>query len=276
MKLRYMTLTSLSMLLLSGCGSDVTRPGSQTTKIRVINAVTNLDTTTAAGDKIDVLMDSSTTLEGGQGITVNTATPYTEIPAGVHSFVARIAGFIPPRETLFTDATSIPYLPKQYLTPATNYTFLATGIYPKTGVLPGGAIAPTIILDDPFAPPFANGKYQTRFKFINAAPYASGPTGVGATVLLYVTPGVSALSSVSGLRSQADAQYRRASIYVNVTDGTYVLTFAVGLKVVASIPVTLNAGEVRTFVLLNTGPGVAPTDPSPRNHAVLNLIDATI
>jgi len=269
-----MVLFTLSAVLLGGCRSDITTPEAQTTSIRSINAVTNLNTTTAAGDAIDVLLDSSTSLAGTERLKVNTATPYVEIPVGVHSFAVRISGLNPAGVTLFTDATRAPYLPKQHLTTGTNYTFLPVGIYPGTGELAAGAIAPVIIRDDPYAPPIANGKYQSRFKFINAAPYASGSDGIGASVALFVTPGTSPLTSVSGLRSQTSSPYRRASIYVDLTGGNYVMTFAVGTRILSSVPMTLIAGEVRTLVLLNSLAVVAPAQSGPQNHTVLNLLDA--
>lgn len=280
---------------LAACGSD-SATGVPTThaQIRIVNSVFKYTDATSTASKttpaaIDVLIDSSTTSPGMAAIAPNSiaalagadAAGYAPAAADVHTFVAQLAGTTGPTATFFTNlTTNLAYLPHMYLAAGTPYTMVVAGIVPATPaagapvtLVPSTAAPFVVLTDDPFPPPQTNGAYQARFRVINAAPFAAS-TGLGTTFLVYLTPGSTAPTTVTGLTSSATAIYRNSSVYVNADPGTYVLTLttspATTAKIVAQSTITLAAGEVRSYVVQSTGYAAVP---SPANSTVTSLLD---
>lgn len=280
---------------LAACGSDSATGVSATpARIRVVNSVFQYNDATSTASKttpvaIDVLVDSSTNTPGMAAIPPNSiaaltgadAAGYAPAVADVHTFVARLAGDTGPTATFFTNATTnLPYLPHQYLSASTPYTMVVAGIVPATPtngtnvLVPSTAVPFTVLTDDPFQPPQVGGAYQARFRVINAAPFTVA-TGIGSTLIVYVTPGATPPTPATlPSAASASALYRNASIYLNDDPGTYVLTLTIGsgatAKIVAQTPITLAAGEVRTFVVQSTGYAAVP---SPANSKITSLLD---
>jgi hypothetical protein len=273
----------------AACGSDsATGVTGTSAKLRIVNSVFHYtDATTSASltapSSIDVLIDSSTTAPGAAAIppvSVATVTAagssgYQPATPDVHSFVARLAGDTGPTSTFYTNTTNnLPYLPKQYLSAGTPYTLVAAGIVPATPagtntLIPSDAVPFVVLTDDPFPPPQVGGVYQARFRVINAAPFTVA-SGLGSTLLMYLTPGTTAPTTVAGLTTSGGMLYRNASVYVNADAGTYTLTLASGGTIVAQTAITLAAGEVRSYVVQSTGYAAVP---SPANQVVQSLLD---
>jgi len=271
MNMRASPLIFAAAMAVAGCG-DVTSAVPQTTELRLVNAVVNLNTTTAPGNEIDILIDSSTAPPGTEKLAMNTARDYAELSVGIHSYVARISGLTPPGSNLFRVL-----LRSHFTGAARGFTMYVVGINPATGEPAASAIQAAVIFDDRFVPRTVNGTLQARFKVVNVAPYASGPTGTGAQVNIYLSPGTTPLSTVANLAPQTSSAvfFRSGSAYVNAAAGDYVLTLATTAGVVLkSVPVSLGSGDVRTFVLMNTGPVVAPATAGPGNHTIMTLVDA--
>jgi hypothetical protein len=274
------------------CGSD-SATGTQPApaKLRIVNSIFQYTDATSTASKtapraIDVLIDSSSAAPSAVAIPAvsvftsasTDSSDYEPVAVGVHSFVATLTGQTGPTASFFTNANSVQYLPMQYLSTGVPYTMVLAGIVPITAAagtsqtLTAPTAAPFVaITDDPFPPPLVNGKYQARLRIINAAPFAAA-TGLGATVSLYLTPGSTPPATVTTLSALGAAAYRGASAYVNADAGVYTLTAAlsVGSVVLAQKPVTLSAGEVRTFVLQSTGYAATP---AAANHTLKSLID---
>ena len=273
MKRKQLLLVSLAVqaFAIGGCSDkdpvypDVTPP---LPRVRIINDVHNLNTTTAAGTTIDVTVDGQLAPLGAGGLGFTQVRDFVEAEPGVHSFTARISSQ-PATTNLFG------FVARQSLTEGQFYTLLVLGVNPATGTPATGVIRPIIIGHDPFPPPLVNGAYQARINFINGAIYAAGTTTAGASVRMFVDPGTTIIAAISQLTGRTAASTRTfattAAQYVNLAPGPYVLTFATTTAVLRSIPVTLAAGEVRTFALLSTGPAATP---GPANHIVHNLLDA--
>lgn len=276
------------------CGSDSATgvPGTPA-QIRIVNSVFQYTDATSTASKstpvaIDVLVDSSTNAPGMAAIAPNSvaalaganAAGYAPIVAGVHTFIARLAGDVGPTSTFYTNATTnLPYLPRQYLTSSTPYTLVVAGIIPVTStsgantLVPSTAVPFAVLTDDPFPPPQVSGAYQARFRVINVAPFTV-TNGLGATLSVYLTPGSAAPTTVTGLTLAATSIYRSASGYINADAGSYVLTLMTGTgttaKIVAQTAVMLAAGEVRSFVVQSTGYAAVP---SIANSTIKSLLD---
>jgi hypothetical protein len=276
---------------LAACGSDrVNAPDDTPAKLRIVNsAFQYTDATNTAANTvaraIDVLVDSATTSPGATSIppvSVLGASPdgtgYVTLPASIHSFVARLAGQTSQSSQLYTNTTNNqPYLPKQYLAPQMPYTLIVAGIAPVTAppgtpqqATPSTAFPFAAIVGDPFPPQKIDGAYQARFRVINAAPFATA-SGAGATILAYLTPGSTPPATTAGLTALGGALYRNGSAYFNVAPGEDVLTIAAGTTILAQIPVTFAAGEVRSFILQSTG---YASSPGVGNHRVTAVVDA--
>lgn len=278
-----------TLVAAAACGSDsTTGVSAPPAQLRIINSVFQYTDATSAASKtapasIDVLIDSSTTAPGAAAIAGNSLIPsggsvsYEPLTPEVHTFVARLAGDTGPTSTFFTNVTdSLPYLPHQVFTSATPYTLVIAGIVPVPPVagaphkrVPAPAVPFTVLTGDPFPPPLVNGTYQARFTVINAAPFTS-ISGLGATLSMYLTPGTTAPTTVTGLTLLGNSLYRNASAYQNVDAGTYTLTLTASSKIVAQTTITLAAGEVRSYVVQSTGYAAVP---SPANSVVQALLD---
>jgi hypothetical protein len=282
-----------TLATLAACGSDsTTGTPAKPALVRIVNSVFQYTDATNSASKtqprsIDVLIDSSSSAPGMLAIgPTSVATPtgadaslYEPVTPGVHSFVARLAGSSGPLSSFYTNANSTEYLPQQYLTSGIPYTIVVAGIVPVTAasgaaqtLTPTTAAPFAIVTNDPFSPPLVNGKYQARFRLINAAPFAAA-TGLGATVSMYLTPGGTPPATLTGLTSSAVTLYRNASIYVNADAGPYTLTVTVGTTpvILAQAAVTLGSGEVRTFILQSTQYAAVP---STANHVLQSLLDS--
>lgn len=278
-----------TLVIASACGSDsATGVSVAPAQLRIINSVFHYTDATSTASKtapvaIDVLIDSSTTAPGMAAISANSVLPaagaatYEPLNPAVHTFVARLAGDTGPTSSFYTALTdSLPYLPHQYVTSGTPYTLVVAGIVPVSPAagaahtrVPAPAVPFTVITNDPFPPPQANGVYQARFVVINAAPFTS-VTGLGSTLLIYLTPGTVAPTTVTGLTSSGGVLYRSASQYINADAGPYTLTLAASSKIVTQTAITLAAGEVRSYVVLSTGYAAVP---SPTNSVIRSLLD---
>ena len=278
-----------TLVAAAACGSDsTTGVSAPPAQLRIINSVFQYTDATSAASKtapvsIDVLIDSSTTAPGAAAIPGNSLVPssgsstYEPLTPEVHTFVARLAGDTGPTSTFFTNVTdSLPYLPHQVFTSATPYTIVIAGIVPVSPAagaphkrVPAPAVPFTVLTGDPFPPPLVSGTYQARFTVINAAPFTSA-TGLGATLAMYLTPGTTAPTTVTGLTSLGNSFYRNASAYQNADAGTYTLTLTASSKIVAQTTITLAAGEVRTLIVQSTGYAAVP---SPANSVVKALLD---
>jgi len=237
-------------------------------------------TTTYTAIPIDILIDSAATYPSSVALAANsvdtgTAGPkpllsagagYHPFAVGVHSFVARVNGLVTPGPSFFTTTSNTQYLPRQFLTNTTYYTFVLSGINPvqtdpSNPTLAGpsdfGSGFP-LLLDDPFTPPsvtpLSGAPYlQARFRVHNSAMWTDttgGNNGI-AVYLTHIQPTLSALglfTPVAGYVSR-----RTASGYVNVTAGDYWLTIVpTDFSLLAyQALVHFDAGEVRSLFLQN-------------------------
>jgi hypothetical protein len=278
-----------AFLLSAACGSDATSPGSGASgRVRIVNSAFQFSDAASTPAKavpvaIDVLIDSiagspsAMALPSGAVFQQADTSRYLHIESGAHAFFARLAGPSQVTAALFTNANNLPYVPHEFLPPEIPYTLIVAGIAPVTAaagatqaLMPATAFPFVMLPDDPFAPAQAGGTYQVRFRLINAAPFAAA-TGNGATVSLYLTAGLTAPASVSGLTKLGDALYRNGSSYFNQPAGAYVATVTVGTAIIAQLPLTMAAGEVRTFVLQSTA---ASATPGVANNRLTALLDA--
>jgi hypothetical protein len=271
-------------------GSRADGPDDTPARLRIVNSVFQYTDATNTASKtvaraIDVLVDSLSSTPGAANVAPTSvhavggdSTGLVTLPAVVHSFVARLAGQVAATSQLFTNAANNqPYLPRQYFAPGMPYTLVVAGIAPVTAdagtaqqATPSTAFVFSAVVGDPFPPQQVSGAYQARFRVVNAAPFAAA-TGTGATVLVYLTPGTTPPATLTGLTALGGATYRNGSAYFNAAPGANVLTIAVGTTILAQTPVTLGAGEVRSFILQSTAwaatPGVA-------NHKLTSVLDA--
>ncbi|MEO7101960.1 MAG: hypothetical protein ABI311_01375 [Gemmatimonadaceae bacterium] len=290
-----------TLAVLSACGSGTvsdsnsgtpTGPAPKPALVRIVNSVFQYTDTTksqwyTAPRSIDFLIDSSATAPSVRAIapeflaepSVADAALYEEVSAGMHSFVARLAGSSGPLSSLYTGASGAQYLPTQNLVSGTHYTIVVAGIIPVTAapgatqaVTPQTAVPFAIVTDDRSAPPVVNGKYQARIRVINAAPF-DVESGAGAPLSIYITSGALPPPMLAGLTPVAVAPYRGGSAVVNIDAGRYYLTLAAGdtPTIVAQAGLTFAAGEVRTFILQSSGHAA---NPSPGNHDLRTLLDA--
>jgi len=290
-------LLSPTLVAATSCATDTGfGPDATPARIRYVNAVfvAGNPSDTAAGLSgpqfrtttavpIDVLVDLSTSAPSRLALAPNSvssgtsvaagAAGYADVPAGVRSFVARLASAVDPgtppriRTTSFytNPVDSLPYLPRQTLTPGTPYTLVVAGQLPAPVVTatappprtPAAAVPFVLLPDDPFTPPSAGGVLQARFRVINAAPYVTGTSAAtGATLAVYLTPRGAAAPAGATLgtftpAATPGAAFRGASAYVNAAAGSYTLTLATGTTIVYQAPLALAAGEVRSLVFLD-------------------------
>ena len=282
-------ILAATLVAAAACGSDsATSVSASPAKLRIINSVFQFTDGTSTASKtapvaIDVLIDSSTTAPGMAAIPANSILPggtanFESVDPATHVFVSRLTGDTGPTSSFYTALTdSLPYLPHQYFTSGTPYTLVVAGIVPVSPAsgaphtrVPATAVPFSVITNDPFPPPQVNGAYQARFVVINAAPFTS-VTGLGSTLLVYLTPGTTAPTTVTGLTSSGGVLYRSASVYINADPGSYVLTLVVSSKIVAQSAITLAAGEVRSYVVQSTGYAAVP---SPANSVIRSLLDS--
>jgi len=271
-----MALAAVVLSLATACSSDSSvGPSSSLAYVRVINA-TFLDSSAAAQPApyqavpIDVLLDSAPNSPSFLHVSGNSASNlsdgtgpaparldagYHAVPAGVHSFVARLSGLTPEGPTFFTTDRHTQYLPRQYLTGDTYYTFVITGKAAPQATGPGSTPAlnaPSdfgydfpLVVDDPFTPPAVGDVLQARFHVINAATFsAADGTGTGVFIFVTRTP------SLAGIQYLGYADYRYASQYINLTGGTVYVSIASsdGSVIYTQQQITFAAGEVRTLV----------------------------
>ncbi len=257
-----------AFLAIAGCG-EITSNLPETTRLRIVNAVINLNTTTTPGNSIDFYFDSTTSGAGVAGLQLHGVRDYVEVPIGLHTYFAELSSGPAPKTNLFRTVL------RQYFTPAPGITAVIVGVNPAAGIPVAGAITAAVVNDDLFTPRTVNGVLQTRIRIINAAPY-SVATGLGTLVNLYISPGSVPLTTIAGTAPQlTNISYRAPSSYLNLGAGEYVVTIATTAGIVLrSDPVRLTAGNVRTFILVNTGPVAGSAIPGPANHGVLTLIDA--
>jgi len=288
--LRCMALAAV-LSVATACSSDSSAgPSSGLAYVRVINA-TFLDSSATTppapyrGVPIDVLIDSAAGSPSFLNVAANSVSDlsdgtgpapgrlnagYHAVPAGVHSFVARVSGLTPEGPSFFTTDAGTQYLPKQYLTGNTYYTFLIAGkAKPQaTGVLPTPVLnAPTdfgydfpLLIDDPFTPPAVGDVLQARFHVINAVPFsATDGTGTGVFIFVTRTP------SLVGIQYLGYADYRYASQYINLTGGTVYVSIANsdGSVIYTQQQITFGAGEVRTLVFQSNRQSVPLTGYDP-------------
>lgn len=269
------------LVLFAAC-RDSTGTGSQTLAVAHIRIVNSLYqgavASTATPVTIDYLIDASTAPPGVANLSGNAigagaaSNDYQDVTVGVHSFMARIAGKSTTTDSLYTTTTSLPWVPRQYLTANAFYTIVVSGVIPATGAIPSNNVPFTALVDDPFPPVKVNGAYQARFRVINAAPYAAA-SGNGTTLNVFITPGPTPPAPLNTFSALTTASYRNASAYLNIDAGTYVLTIAVGSATVLSqSTITFAPGEVRTFIIQSNGPAPAP---GVANHKLTSIVDQT-
>lgn len=280
-----------SLLLGSAaCTDRVNAPYTETASLAIVNSTFQYQDAANVAARttpraIDVLVDSTSSAPGALNIPATSvyqvagaSSSYTELPNGIHSFVARLAGQTASSWHLFTNlTTNTPYLPQQFLAPNMPYVLVVAGIAPAAATagtaqppIPGTAFTFSAVVGDPFPPQQVSGAYQARFRVINAAPF-SVATGTGATVNTYLTPAGTTPTTLTGLTQLGGALYRNGSSYFNVAPGNYVLTIGAGTTIVAQGPVALGAGEVRSFVVQSTGYSATP---GPANHKITPVLDA--
>lgn len=281
-------LLASALFVLAACSNDTTAPSDARGRVRIVSSAFQFSDAASTPAKaapvaIDVLIDSidgppsALALPSGSIFLQGDTSRYLRIQSGAHAFFARLAGQSRVTAALFTNANNLPYVPHQFLPAEIPYTLIIAGIAPVTAapgatqaLTPSTAFPFVMIPDDPFAPAQTSGTYQVRFRLINAAPFAAA-TGNGATVSLYLTPGLTPPASVTGLTKLGDALYRNGSAYFNQPAGPYVATVAAGSVILAQVPLTMAAGEVRTFVLQSTA---ASATPGVANHRLTSLLDA--
>jgi len=277
-----------ALLALVACGSDATSPTDSPARVRIVNSAFQFTDAASTASKavpvaVDVLIDSiaaspsALALPSGAVYAQGDTSRYVRIASGAHAFFARLAGQSQVTAALFTNANNLPYVPREFLPAEIPYTLIIAGIAPVTAapgttqaLMPATAFPFVMLPDDPFAPAQSGGAYQVRLRLINAAPFATA-AGTGATVSLYLTQGATPPASVTGLTKLGDALYRNGSAYFNQPAGSYVVTVTAGTVILAQLPLTMAAGEVRTFVLQSTA---AAATPGVANHRLTSLLDA--
>jgi hypothetical protein len=274
MTARTRSLMTFGVVVLAAC-TDTTSPGGTMGRIRIVNSVFQGDNAAAAVPvAIDVLIDSATSGAGianlvalglapgnatdvgagnhtGAG-AIFTAAGYRNLPAGLHSFLARVNG----TTASFFQTGSGPYLPKQYMLPW-PYTFVLAGVVPDTGAPASGAVPWAMIADDPFPPPTDSARVQV----INAAPMAD-PSGQGTDITATLINGADTMS--------ATASYRGSSGYINPPAGTWIIIFATAADTLHTDTLTFAKGDVRTLLVQSTAYAATP---GPGNTKVTNLLD---
>lgn len=298
-------LCSLGML--SAC-SDSTNVTGSPARLRFVNATyiasSTPATSLATAWPVDILIDSSAAAPSYANLTVNqvstgTSTQigsndiafasagYVDASIGPHSFVASY--HTPPSgvvtNSLFTNSTTEPYLPRINLRPGAAYTLIVAGMGPAatTAQVPTPINASTFAFslntDDPFSPPSNDGTYNARIRFYNAAPFTV-TTGKGSVVSFYLTTGTvhPRTDSLTTLQSTGSASLGNASVYRNVTPGTYTLSVLVGSVLIYQDSVAIGSGDVRSFFLLNdfsasNNQVPAPYSVGPQYFRIVSILD---
>ena len=259
---RSVALIGIIMLAGAGCSdsSGPEKPDRLPARVRIVNSVYRGTAATAVPVSIDYLIDGAIVAPGTSTLTGNSITSgvgpgsYQDVSVGVHSLVARVAGQSSQTDSLYTTPTGSPWVPRLYLTANSHYTIVVSGLIPAAGTAFNNTVPFAAVVDDPFPPVTVGGKYQARFRVINAAPFGA-VSGNGTLVNVFITPGATPPPTLTTISALTTAQYRNASAYLNVEPGTYVLTLAAGTATILSqSTVTFTAGEVRTFILQSTGP----------------------
>lgn len=272
-------------VMLAACGEATGTPdGAAPARIRIVNSVFQGATpATSAPIAIDVLVDSSDATPGAAGLVGpsvamgETPTRHASLTPAIHSFVVRAAGDVSPTGSLFTTTNTlgeiVNYLPRQAFARGFAYTLVVAGVVTAARPVNANSVLFVANVDDTLPPPRVKGALQSRFKVVNAAPFAS-VGGTGATVSIYLADGAGPAPSVTGVTTLAaltTAPYRTQSVYMNVDAGSYWLTIAAGTNVLFEQQVALGAGEVRAFILQSTAFANPPARP---NHVVVSLLDA--
>jgi len=264
---------SVTLFALGACSDPVSSPyGPRTNQVnvRIVNALfQGPDTASASAVPIDYLIDSSSAPPGvlnlaATGMTVgDSGNGYAPIEAGIHSYVARVAGNDTVNSSVYTTSTDLPYLPKQKLLPGAYYTIVEMGIIPVGGLIHDGTVGFMAFYDDPFPGPTVDGVVQARFRLLNLAPYASAD-GTGATVRVFVTrgntPPANLLTTVSPYVSSVPFGCSYNCIGNNIEPGAYTITVATqsGSTILAQSPLTFAAGDVVTLILQSSAPSATP------------------
>jgi hypothetical protein len=234
-------------------------------------------TTTYVPVAIDILLDSSSTAPSSIALAPNSVDTGTTGPkpllsasaryrpasVGVHSFVARVSGLTPEGPSFFTTGSNTQYLPRQFLTNTTYYSFGMAGINP---VQPSGGIALVgqydfgysfpLIVDDPFTPPVVEpaggAKYlQARFRVQHYATF-SNLSGTGGDITVYLSAAGGAPADVGSLHALGGTSLHNATSYFNVKAGDYWLTITASDNLmVFSGPIHFDEGDVRTLFVQN-------------------------
>jgi hypothetical protein len=286
-------LLALGIFAISGCSKKLTEPEPRAPMLRIVNSTyqttdaTNTPST-AEPRAIDVMIDSSLASPGIAALAPNSVSNadngngYRPLPGyGLHTFTARLAAPATPNTSLYSNNANPrgEFLPKMYFTPNTHYTIIISGVAPTAGRPATDAFyvaSAFAMVDDHSRPPTVDGTLLARFRLVNAAPFGAGGTTNGHSMQMFLTEGTTPptaaqlplLAPMGGT-----ASYRRSSNYVDVKPGQYVLTVTTttaARTILAQKVVTLGSGEVRTFLMQNSGFAAAPSD---ANHMLTELVD---
>jgi len=241
-----------------------------TAYIRIVNSVfQGDDPQTAVAVPIDFIVDSSTAhpsvtnIPPGSIAAGDSANGFIALPAGLHTFIARVAGDTTLSHSLYTSSANTPWLPKMDLTGNTYYTIVLTGTIPTSGPIPGDAIPWIANVNDPFAGDTSVGVVQARFSMTYAAPYTS-TSGRGAYIKLYLTPGATPPANLSSYAPYSLSLSFMSYPYTfiqgqDIPPGTYTATITdLSGKIFAQQPVTFTEGEVKSFILQSTAYSATP------------------
>ncbi len=270
MKLTQAVKLAVCLIAVSGCRPDITTIEPGTTRIRFLNTVIGEDTTVTPAI-VDVHVNGSTTPTGIAGLAPLSTTDWQEISEGIHTFVATLPGQSPADGGLFR------FIARQYMTPGVVHTVIVNGVLNANGT--PRSVYPLIVTNDPFAPPkSASGTYMARVGLVNAAPYAVGSAGNGVQLRMWVTPGTEPLTAApEGVPHNVQLAFNaRSPGYTDVEPGDVVITvtpFNNMSRVLASIPVRLEPGDVRSVVVFSKEILTGSQVPSVDNHGAIILVD---
>jgi len=254
---------------LISCRPDITTIEPGTTRIRFLNTVI-AENPGATPATVDVHVDGTTGPYGVASLGPLASTDWREIGEGTHTFVATLPG------EPSADGGLFKFIAHQYLTPGVVHTVIVNGVLNANGT--PRSVYPLIVTNDPFAPPRKDGQYTARVGLVNAAPYAVGSAGNGVQLRMWITPGTTPLTAApDGVVHNAQAAFNaRTPVYANVDPGDVVITvtpFNNPTRVLASLPVRLDPGDVRSVVVYSTEILTGSAVPSTDNHGAVIMVD---